>query len=153
MAVSAASAAKTICVLRDWSVSNLELQKILYLAHMFHMGVHDGAPLIREPFEAWNYGPVVPELYQRMKPFGSDPVQNVFHWIEMVPMGIPEFKSLNDAIEGTKNLRASQLVANTHSSDGAWAKVYRPNIAGIRIPNAAILNEYRARANKHAIQG
>ena len=152
MAVSADSAAKTICVLRDWSVSNLEVQKILYLAHMFHMGVHGGAPLIHEPFEAWNYGPVVPELYQRMKPFGSGPVQNVFHWIDMVPMGTPEFESLNDAIQGTKKLRASQLVANTHTVDGAWARVYRPNIAGIRIPNTAIMDEYRARANKHAAQ-
>lgn len=153
MAVSADSAAKTICVLRDWSVSNLEVQKILYLAHMFHMGVHDGAPLIREPFEAWNYGPVVPELYHRMKPFGSGPVQNVFHWVDLVPMNTPEFESIHDAVEGTKNLRASQLVANTHSTSGAWATVYRPNITGIRIPNSAILNEYRARANRAAAQG
>lgn len=152
MAVSADSAAKTICVLRDWSVSNLEVQKILYLAHMFHMGVHDGAPLIREPFEAWNYGPVVPELYQRMKAFGSGPVQNVFHWIEMVPMSTYEFDSLNDAIEGTRKLSASQLVANTHSAHGAWARVYRPNLMGIRIPNTAIMDEYRARATKHPVE-
>jgi uncharacterized phage-associated protein len=150
MAVHAFSAAKTICVLRDWSVSNLELQKILYLAHMYHMGVHGGAPLIYEPFEAWNYGPVVPDLYHRMKTFGSGPVQNVFHWIDSVPMGTPEFESLREAAEGTKNMRPSQLVANTHSTAGAWATVYQPNVMGVRIPNAAILNEYRARAGKHA---
>jgi uncharacterized phage-associated protein len=146
MSVSALSAAKTLCILRDWSISNLELQKILYLAHMYHMGVHNGAPLINEPFEAWNYGPVVPEIYQRVKGFGSGPVQNVFHWIEPVPMGSSEFRSLREAAEVTKNVRASQLVANTHAQDGAWAHAYQPNVTGIRIPNAAILNEYRRRA-------
>jgi uncharacterized phage-associated protein len=151
MAVSALSAAKTICMLRDWSVSNLEVQKILYLAHMYHMGVHDGSPLIREPFEAWNYGPVVPELYHRMKTFGSGPVQNVFHWIEPVPMVTPEFASLREAVEGTRNLRASQLVANTHSMGGAWAATYHPNVTGLKIPNAAILNDFRNRANKPAV--
>ena len=146
MAVSADSAAKTICALRDWSVSNLEVQKILYMAHMYHMGVHDGAPLIHEHFEAWNYGPVIPELYHRMKAFGSGPVQNVFHWVDLVPMGTPEFVTLNDVIEGTKNLRTSQLVANTHWTGGAWANTYQPNVTGLRIPNGAIWNEYRARA-------
>lgn len=153
MAVPALSAAKTICSLRDWSVSNLEVQKILYLAHMYHMGVYNGAPLIYEPFEAWNYGPVVPELYQRMKTFGSGPVQNVFHWIDLVPMQSPEFLSLRDAVEGTKNLRASQLVANTHSPNGAWSNTYQPNVKGLKISNAAILNEYRARASRPAHQG
>lgn len=151
MSVSALSAAKTICTLRDWSVSNLEVQKILYLAHMFHMGVHGGAPLINEPFEAWDYGPVVPELYHRMKTFGSGPVQNVFHWIPLVDMASPEFLSLRDASEGTKKMRASQLVANTHWTGGAWASTYRPNMAGLKIPNATILNEYRARAHKPAV--
>jgi uncharacterized phage-associated protein len=146
MAVHALSAAKTICMLRDWSVSNLEVQKILYLAHMYYMGVHDGAPLVYEPFEAWNYGPVIPDLYHRMKTFGSGPVQNVFHWIDPVQGGTPEFETLREVIEGTKNLRSSQLVANTHWTGGAWANTYRPNIMGLKIPNAAILNEYRARA-------
>ena len=146
MSVSALSAAKTLCILRDWSVSNLELQKILYLAHMYHMGVHNGAPLIKEPFEAWNYGPVVPDLYQRAKGFGSGPVQNVFHWIDPVPMGTSEFQSLREAAEVTRRLRPSQLVANTHAPGGAWYSTYRPNVTGIRIPNAAILNEYRSRS-------
>lgn len=151
MAVSALSAAKSICVLRDWSVSNLEVQKILYLAHMYHMGAHEGAPLIQEAFEAWNYGPVVPELYHRMKTFGSGPVQNVFHWVESVPMGTPEFESLREAVEGTKHMKAGQLVANTHWNTGAWATTYQPNVFGIKIPNTAILNEYRARAK--SVQG
>jgi|GEM_PF-6636616 len=58
MAVHALSAARAICELRDWEVSNLELQKILYIAHMVYLGETDSHPLIKENFEAWDYGPV-----------------------------------------------------------------------------------------------
>jgi len=51
VAVPALLAARTICELRDWSVSNLELQKILYFAQMIHLGETDGHPLIGENFE------------------------------------------------------------------------------------------------------
>lgn len=145
MAVSALSAAKTICELKNWDVTNLALQKILYLAHMYHLGCHSGAPLIFEDFEAWNYGPVVPELYRRMKPFGASKVGNVFHWIEPVKADTPEYKSLQAAVSGTRNLTAGQLVANTHRDDGAWATFYKPDVRGITIPNSAILNEYNQR--------
>jgi len=109
---------------------------------MFHMGKYDGAPLIKESFEAWNYGPVVPELYHRMKPFGADPVGNVFHWVSSADPSSAEFDSLRAAAEGTKSFNPGQLVANTHWEKGAWANVYKPNIRGIKIPNSAILNEF-----------
>lgn len=147
MAVPALSAGRTLCELRDWSVSNLELQKILYLAQMYYLGQHDGAPLIREKFEAWDYGPVVPELYHHVKGFGSGPVRNVFHWIDPVAPNTPEFEALSAAAAVTKGMRASQLVANTHWNGGAWARVYSPNIFGIKIPNSAILNDYRSRSS------
>ena len=49
MSVSALSAAKTFCELRDWKISNLELQKLLYIAQMLHLGRY-GTPLISERF-------------------------------------------------------------------------------------------------------
>lgn len=153
MAVSALSAARTLCELRNWSVSNLELQKILYLAHMYHLGHHNGAPLVADAFEAWDYGPVIPELYRHVKGFGSGPVRNVFHWIEAVHPASAEYASLSTVSEGTKGLRAGQLVANTHWDGGAWAAAYRPNTPGIRIHNMAILNEYRARSSAAAPTG
>ncbi len=145
MAISALSAGRTLCELRSWSVSNLELQKILYLAHMYYLGQHDGAPLIRGEFEAWDYGPVVPELYRHVKGFGGGPVRNVFHWVDPVAPNTPEYAALSAAAAATKGMRAGQLVANTHWKGGAWDNVYRPNIFGIKIPNSAILNEYRSR--------
>lgn len=144
MAVSALSAAKTICELRDWNISNLALQKILYVAHMYHLGSH-GAPLIDQGFQAWDYGPVVPSVYQKARGFGSGPIPNVFHWIDAVPTGTPEYETLAQISEATKKFTPGQLVSISHWPNGAWAEVYRPGELGIRISDERILAEYNAR--------
>ena len=144
MAISALSAGRTLCELRDWSVSNLDCKKLSIWLICIILGRH-GAPLIREEFEAWDYGPVVPELYHHVKGFGGGPVRNVFHWIDPVAPNTPEYAALSAVAAITKGMRAGQLVANTHRNNGAWASVYRPNIFGIKIHNSAILDEYRSR--------
>lgn len=145
MTVSALSAAKTLCELRDWSLSNMALQKVLYLAHMVRLGESDGTPLINAKFEAWDYGPVVPEVYRRVKPFGSGSVRNVFHWIEAVHSGTADYRALKEASDGTISMTPGQLVSMTHWDRGAWAKHYLPGVRGVVIPNSDILDEYRAR--------
>ena len=145
MPVPVFSAAHSICELRDWTISNLELQKILYIAHMIHLGKTGGEPLIREKFQAWEYGPVVPELYKRVRGFGSDPVRNVFHWDREVSEDTQEYESLAEASDQTQGMRPGQLVAITHWPRGAWYRTYKPGKRGIVIPNELILDEYRAR--------
>ena len=51
-------------------VSNLKLQKLIYYAQGFHLALHD-SPLFNEPIEAWQHGPVVPDLYQEYKQYGG----------------------------------------------------------------------------------
>lgn len=144
MTVSALSAARTLCEMRNWHLSNLALQKILYIAHMAHLG-RCGAPLFAERIEAWDYGPVVPVVYQRVRGFGSDPIKNVFHWIADVPKGTKEYEILEETEKATRNLSPGQLVSITHWPDGAWAKAYRPGARGIAIPDEDIMDEYRKR--------
>jgi uncharacterized phage-associated protein len=57
---------------------NLQLQKILYLAQMIYMGHTAGGRLADGSFEAWDYGPVEPSVYRKVRMFGSDPISNVF---------------------------------------------------------------------------
>jgi uncharacterized phage-associated protein len=45
------------------TISNLELQKLVYYAQGFHLALFD-KPLFDEPIYKWLHGPVVPELYQ-----------------------------------------------------------------------------------------
>jgi len=145
MAVSALSAARTICELRNWDVSNLEIQKILYIAHMIYIGENDGHPLINGGFEAWDYGPVSPAVYHRVKGFGSNPVKNVFHWIEPVPEGTSEYHAIEAAVNMTSNMSASKLISVTHWDKGAWYKSYNGGERNIPIPNNDIAEEFLER--------
>ena len=147
MAVSALTAAKHLCEASGWRLSNLELQKILYNAHMVRLGQTGGTqPLVNEEFEAWDYGPVIPELYRHVKTFGSKPVGNVFHGVPSMPPGEDQ-AVLNSALQTFGRKRPGELVAITHWEEGAWAKHYRPGGFGSTIPNEDVVEEYRRRFN------
>jgi uncharacterized phage-associated protein len=147
MAVHSLIAAKKVCQVRDWAVTNLEINKILYLGHMAMLGRSDGRSLlVIENFQAWDYGPVLPSVYHRTKAFGDDYVQDVFHAFPDIH-GTPESDIIEEAVGALSNMRPGQLIANTHWKGGAWAKFYRAGARGIIIPNDAILEEYRDRVS------
>ena len=146
MTIPTFKAAKRMCAQSQWSVSNLKLQKMLYLAHMHYMGTNDGNPLISETFQAWDYGPVVPVLYHRAKIFGVDPIERfVFSDTSDLPNNSPEARQIDDAVGQLLDYEPGQLVAATHWPKGAWAEYYQPGLRGIEIPNHAILTEFNAK--------
>lgn len=55
---------------KEHLVSNLKLQKLLYLVQAYFL-VELGYPCFREEIEAWDFGPVVPCVYHEFKQFGS----------------------------------------------------------------------------------
>lgn len=148
MAISSFSAAKMICERGSWKVTNLELQKILYMAHMFHMGQTGGARLIDGQFEAWDYGPVEPRLYARVRMFGSDYIEDVFYGRALPQSESVEHRSLSEACDALIGKSAGELVSMTHWKDGAWAKTYRPGIRHVPIPDELILDEFHARVGR-----
>lgn len=139
------SAAKKLCELSDWSLTNLQIQKILYIAHMMHIGSHGlERPLLRNTFEAWDLGPVIPAVYHKIKIFGAERVGNIFRRVEDVTDS-DALTALDETFEATRGKSASQLVAFTHYENGAWARNYQPNTRGLIIPNEDIESEYRER--------
>jgi uncharacterized phage-associated protein len=144
MALHPLAAARRVCDARKWLATNLEVNKVLYLAHMLALGRSAGErPLVAEHFQAWDYGPVLPSVYHHAKMFGSKPVKDIF-WGVSSATG-EDAAVLDEAIEATKDLTPGRLVAITHWDQGAWAAHYRPGARGIVIPDAAILAEYRKR--------
>lgn len=57
------------------SVTPMKLQKLVYMAHGWHLAVHN-TPLINEQFEAWPYGPVEDTLYHTFKQFRNSPISS-----------------------------------------------------------------------------
>ena len=75
MAQSALNIAKVLLSLSNPEVgdviTNLKLQKLLYYCQGFHIAMFDKHPLFEEDVLAWQYGPVVPEVYHIYKENGS----------------------------------------------------------------------------------
>lgn len=117
-------AAKKVCILGDWKVTNLKLQKILYILQVGFLG-HEKLLLIDGEFEAWDYGPVLPELYHKVKRFGADNIKDIFYGVEEIK-GTKEAEFLETACDQWQllKLKSFQLVEITHRSNGAWAAAY-----------------------------
>ena len=146
MSVSVLSVAKEFCERSDWALTNLELQKMTYLAHMRYMGENDEAPLVIGLYEAWNLGPVHPDLYKVLKVFGGNPVEPPP--LQSYP-SLPEETDIGGFVHKIfGRLPRTRLVSITHQKGGAWHRNYRRGQRGIKIPNADILEEYRE--NGHA---
>ena len=51
-------------------ISHLKLQKLLYYCQGFHLAIFD-KPLFKEAIYHWDHGPVVPQVYNAYKSYGS----------------------------------------------------------------------------------
>lgn len=144
--MSALAAAATLAEASGWSLSNLQIHKLLYLAQMFHIGENEGQPIFSDDFEAWKLGPVVPSVYQRAKLFGSKPVTTLFTEVRL-PEG-SERSTVQRVLTELPDHSAWKLVSITHWDKGAWAKNYEAGgFSGI-IPKSDILDEYKARVER-----
>ena len=143
MAIHVLRAAKHVGNISGWSLSHLRVQKLLYIAHMFHLGKNENRPLVEGNFEAWDYGPVHPVLYHKAKIFGSGPVKNIFRAYDDLNEGDEKY-FLDTIYSSLKDFSGAQLVAITHREGGAWAKHYAPGARGVVIPDDDIAEEFQS---------
>lgn len=54
-------------------ISNMKLQKLLYYEQGYHLAYY-GTPLFDEEIEAWKFGPVVPQIYEKYKIYENKPI-------------------------------------------------------------------------------
>ncbi|WP_053954657.1 Panacea domain-containing protein, partial [Inediibacterium massiliense] len=57
-------------------ISHLKLQKLVYYAQAWMMAFLNKI-IIKEDFQAWVHGPVIPEMYNNYKKFGANPIPKV----------------------------------------------------------------------------
>jgi uncharacterized phage-associated protein len=116
---------------RDLRISNLTLQKLLFLCHAFHL-VEAGRPLVRGNFVAWQYGPVHREAYDAFKRFGSKPITEDADKFNPVtgartPLELPADRVVIDVVRKVMQFYGdwspSKLVQLTHAENGPWHHV------------------------------
>lgn len=63
---------------KNYGISNLKLQKILYFVQAYFLLESDGkSPCFAEKIEAWDFGPVVPVAYHEFKQYGSGDIPKI----------------------------------------------------------------------------
>lgn len=118
-------------------ISNLKLQKVLYFIQANFLKIN-GKNCFNEKIHAWDYGPVVPEIYREFKGFGSNNIPLIKRIYSInANTGVFEEKEFNmDFIENRdKNLIDAVIrmcepysaigLANISHQQIPWKKTYK----------------------------
>ena len=140
--VSIFDAAKYILKESHWTITQIELQELLYLSQMVHLGLH-GSPLVSARFEARKYGPMNKALYDETIKYGAEVL--ISSNIPGNPRAIVEttHKEVLDFVVNKLSDRvASELYTLTHSKNGAWHKTFDPLYSNAHIPDRLMKEEF-----------
>jgi uncharacterized phage-associated protein len=129
---------------------HLKLQKLVYLAHGYYLTLSKGTPLVDEPFEAWDYGPVCRSLYLEFREFGRERITRLaseFDWdigVEVPAAAPADDQSVSKVIDFVYRNYADkspfELSELTHKSDWAWDRTRKADKFGLK--NKDIENEW-----------
>jgi len=135
------AAAKYLAQYSNWSLSNLEIQKLLYIADMVYLAKNK-KPLLDRYFKASMYGPIIPILYHKLKIFGTDPVENIFR--QYFDLSNEEHqKIISEVYDELGAQPAVILIAITQRPGSGWDKHYDKGSFGCIILEQSILAEYQ----------
>lgn len=73
-------------------ISNLQLQKMLFFAQVDYMQKHDWNKLFDDEIRAWQYGPVIPYVYNAYSRYGGSPILRPEFSPDETPFDIQSFK-------------------------------------------------------------
>ena len=105
--------------------TNLSLNKLVYFAQVESLKTL-GRPLFSDRIEAWEYGPVEPEVYHAFKRNGRRVITRTAG-IRRARDFAPEEEAVIDAVaKGYGCLGAFDLVRLSHRSGSAWSNRYAP---------------------------
>ncbi len=105
------------------SISNLKLQKILYFVQAEFL-VATGYPCFSDNIEAWDFGPVVSEVYRKYKVYGGSNIPTFFV-TNNVRLEDNERELVNGIVNVCDDYTASELVEITHNQS-PWRDNYVP---------------------------
>lgn len=104
-------------------ITNLKMQKLLYYAQAWHL-VNFDAPLFKETIRAWALGPVVKEVYDKLKEFGASPIKYESTGKETAVFSKKQVDYLNEFYDVFFELSAHDLVNMTHN-ETPWKEAFK----------------------------
>lgn len=141
--LTVADALLKIAKRRNLSLTPMQLVKLTYIAHGWSLGLR-GRDLFRNRIEAWQYGPVIPDLYQATKAFGRRPIPLESIGDEAkVGVSAEDMRFLEGVFSKYGHLDGITLSYLTHKAGTPWNQVYRPGVMHVEIPDDLIASHYK----------
>ena len=124
------------------SLTNMQLQKLVYIAHGYCLAKL-GKPLFHNNIHAFEWGPVIPNLYKTLRQYGAGEVK------AYIPTDQPpiredsaEMEIINEVWQDYKEFSGLELSALTHRKGSPWSETWRTNQFGV-ISDELIAEHYR----------
>jgi len=121
----------------DKPLTQMQLQKLVYISHGWNLAIN-GDALTDDNVQAWDYGPVYPDLWEALRGYGrgkitreikasdygfglffEDPSQ-----ICNADLNPNQEQVINEIYDQYSGLHAFQLSALTHQEDTPWYNVF-----------------------------
>lgn len=124
----------------------MQIIKLVYFCHAWMLGLYH-RPLLKQPIEAWRYGPVVPDVYYSLRRYGGEPVRR--------PIDIPSeeydrFESdlIDQVFQHYGHLTGRQLSSITHAPGTPWHIIWHRYGQNSVIPDPIIEDYYQKEAER-----
>ena len=105
----------------EGDLTNLKLQKLLYYCQVLSLKQNDKV-LFNETIEAWDYGPVIPNIYQKYKTFSRNVLDTNTPNLLLKPDHIKSI--VDEVIEDKGKYTGIALMHMTHQ-DNAWKRAFK----------------------------
>lgn len=133
-------------------LSQMKLLKLVYIAHGWHRG-YFSKNLINDAVQAWRYGPVIPDLYRKVKHYGHRTIDAPIEGYGVAGEGanVPPDQHTIALLDRVWDIYSPydgvQLSAMTHQPNTPWDQTWRSsggdNYCGAIIPNELIEQHYK----------
>lgn len=114
-------------------VSNLVLQKMLFLCQREHARAH-GRRLFCEDMQAWQYGPIVPAVYHAYAKHGASSIRRAqeswsaigygYSLVPVIGLGDEATRLVSEVLSEWRERPGWELNAHVLSPDGPWGRAY-----------------------------
>lgn len=139
----------------EFDLTNLRMNKLLFFIHAESLRQRPEG-LIRNHFEAWQFGPVIRPVFDAFKIYNDSPVTALAQYLDYasgkripVPYDDIRDEDLKIIVREFRNysrFSTGQLVSLSHEPGGPWDVVYRAHLADAtlspRISNRLIRSHF-----------
>lgn len=140
---------------RSRPITVMTLLKVLYFAHGWYLAKYEN-PLVGQPFEAWQYGPVNRVVYEQLKAMGSRSIDKRLVSFDVESCSFREtsynfdddtMKFLADIFDYYAQFHPFSLSQLTHEKGSPWDIVWNEAetraVPGMVIPDELIIKWFR----------